>query len=76
MGIDRGINNIAVLSNNRFFNSKALKSVKGIYRYNRKKLQHAGTRSARRKLKELSGRETVRAGYKSCDFKKDRESFL
>ena len=57
MGIDRGINNIAVLSNNKFFNSKALKSVKGRYRYNRKKLQHAGTRSARRKLKELSGRE-------------------
>ncbi|MGC8515971.1 MAG: RNA-guided endonuclease InsQ/TnpB family protein, partial [Thermoplasmata archaeon] len=57
IGIDRGIKNIAVLSNNRFFNSKTLRSVKGRYRYNRKKLQHAGTRSAHRKLKDLSGRE-------------------
>ncbi len=57
MGIDRGINNIAVLSNNMFFNSGHLKDVKGRYRYNRKRLQHAGTRSAHRKLKELSGRE-------------------
>ncbi|OWP56080.1 MAG: hypothetical protein B2I17_08125 [Thermoplasmatales archaeon B_DKE] len=56
-GIDRGIKNIAVLSNNRFFNSKHLKSVKGRYRYNRKRLQHAGTRSAHKKLRELGGRE-------------------
>ena len=57
IGIDRGINNIAVLSNNTFFNSKHLKEVKGRYRYNRRKLQHAGTRSAHRKLREMSGRE-------------------
>ena len=57
IGIDRGMKNVAVLSNNRFFNSKALKSVKGRYRYKKKKLQHAGTRSAHRKLRELSGRE-------------------
>ena len=57
IGIDRGMKNIAVLSNNRFFNSKALKSVKGRYRYKKKRLQHAGTRSAHRKLRELSGRE-------------------
>jgi IS605 OrfB family transposase len=57
VGIDRGINNIAVLSNNMFFNSGHLKDVKGRYRYNKKRLQHAGTRSAHRKLKELSGRE-------------------
>ena len=56
-GIDRGVKNIAVLSNNKFFNSAHLKDVKGRYMYNRKKLQHAGTRSAHRKLKELSGRE-------------------
>lgn len=57
VGIDRGIKNIAVLSNNMFFNSKHLKSVKGKYRYNKRRLQHAGTRSAHRKLKEMSGRE-------------------
>ncbi len=57
MGVDRGIRNMAVLSNNIFFNSAQLKDVKGRYRYNRKKLQHAGTRSAHLKLKELSGRE-------------------
>ena len=57
LGIDRGIKNIAVLSNNKFFNSAHLKDVKGRYRYNRKKLQHSGTRAARRKLKELGGRE-------------------
>ncbi len=57
IGIDRGIKNIAVLSNNMFFNSGHLRSVKGRYRYNRSASQHAGTRSAHRKLKELSGRE-------------------
>ncbi|MCL5962953.1 MAG: hypothetical protein M1411_01085 [Candidatus Thermoplasmatota archaeon] len=56
VGIDRGIKNATVLSNNRFFNSKPLRSVKGGYQYNKKKLQHAGTRYARRKLRELSGR--------------------
>ncbi|MCL4323465.1 MAG: RNA-guided endonuclease TnpB family protein [Candidatus Thermoplasmatota archaeon] len=57
VGIDRGIKNIAVLSNNMFFNSGHLKDVKGRYQYNRKILQHAGTRSAHRKLREMSGRE-------------------
>ncbi|MCL4330593.1 MAG: zinc ribbon domain-containing protein [Candidatus Thermoplasmatota archaeon] len=57
VGIDRGIKNIPVLSNNSFFNSKALKSVNGRYRYDRKKLLHAGTRPAHRKLRESSGRE-------------------
>ncbi len=57
VGIDRGIKNIAVLSNNMFFNSAHLKDVKGRYRYNKKRLQHAGTRSAHRKLLETSGRE-------------------
>ena len=57
IGIDRGIKNIAVLSNNMFFNARELRSVKGRYRHNRSELQHVGTRSAHRKLKELSGRE-------------------
>ena len=57
VGIDRGVKNIAVLSNGMFFNSRHLRDVKGRYRYNRKKLQHAGTRSAHRKLREMSERE-------------------
>ncbi|MGC8630777.1 MAG: transposase, partial [Thermoplasmata archaeon] len=57
LGIDRGIKNIAVLSNNIFFNSKHLREVKGRYRFLKAKLQHSGTRSAHRKLKKISGRE-------------------
>lgn len=57
LGVDRGVKNIAVCSNNQFFNSKHLKNVKGKYRHLRKKLQAKGTRSAIRLLKKLSGRE-------------------
>lgn len=57
LGIDRGCNNIAVCSNNQFFNSKQLKKVKGKYRHLRKKLQSKGTHSAKRLLKKLSGKE-------------------
>lgn len=57
LGIDRGIKNIAVLSDNSFFNSRHLREVKGRYQYLRKKLQHSGTRSAHRRLREISGRE-------------------
>ncbi|MGC9176793.1 MAG: RNA-guided endonuclease InsQ/TnpB family protein, partial [Thermoplasmata archaeon] len=57
LGIDRGIKNMAVLSNNMFFNSRHLRDVKGRYQYLKRRLQHLGTRSAHRKLRELSGRE-------------------
>ncbi|MGC9138886.1 MAG: transposase, partial [Thermoplasmata archaeon] len=57
LGIDRGIKNIAVLSNNMFFNSRHLREVKGRYQYLKRRLQHLGTRSAHRKLRKLSGRE-------------------
>jgi len=57
LGIDRGCINIAVCSNNQFFNSKHLRNIKGKYRHLRKKLQAKGTRSAKRLLKKLSGRE-------------------
>ena len=57
LGIDRGCVNIAVCSNNQFFNSKHLKNVKGKYRYLRKKLQAKGTHSAKRLLRKLSGKE-------------------
>jgi len=57
LGIDRGILNIAVCSDNTFFDSRHLRAVKGRYRYLRRRLQHVGTRSAHRKLQRLSGRE-------------------
>ncbi|MBI5222930.1 IS200/IS605 family element transposase accessory protein TnpB [Candidatus Micrarchaeota archaeon] len=57
LGIDRGINNIVVCSNNQFFNSNHLKDVKGRYQHLRQVLQSKGTPSARQKLKGLSGRE-------------------
>jgi len=57
LGIDRGINNIVVCSNNQFVNSKHLRAVKGKYQYLRSTLQGVGTRSAKRKLRKVSGRE-------------------
>lgn len=57
VGLDRGINNIVVTSNNEFYNSKRLKQVKGKYQYLKKKLQSKGTPSAKKHLKKLSGRE-------------------
>jgi IS605 OrfB family transposase len=57
LGIDRGVLNVAVCSDNTFFDSKHSRAVKGRYRYLRRRLQHVGTRSAHRKLQRLSGRE-------------------
>jgi IS605 OrfB family transposase len=57
LGIDRGIVNIAVCSDNTFFNSRAVKNTRSQYAYLRAQLQSKGTRSAKRKLRKLSGRE-------------------
>ena len=57
LGIDRGIVNIAVCSDNRFFNSKKIKNRRARYAHLRKELQSKGTRSAKRKLKRMSGKE-------------------
>lgn len=57
LGVDRGVINIAVTSDGRFFNSKALRNVQGRYAFTKAGLQSAGTRSARRHLRRLSGRE-------------------
>ena len=57
LGVDRGITNIAVCSDNTFYNSKHLRAVKGRYQHNKQALQSVGTRSAKRHLKRLSGRE-------------------
>jgi IS605 OrfB family transposase len=57
IGVGLGINNIAVCSDNTFWQSGPVKAVKGKYQYLRSKLQSTGTRSAKRKLRKLSGRE-------------------
>lgn len=57
LGIDRGIINPVVTSNNLFFNSKKIRKVKGKYSWLKAKLQSKGTRSAKRHLKKLSGKE-------------------
>ena len=57
LGIDRGIVNIAVTSNNHFFNSKPVKNVRAKYAYLRAKLQSKGTKSAKKLLRKISKRE-------------------
>ena len=57
IGIDRGIYNPAVTSDNKFFDSKILRAVKGKYRHLKGCLQRTGTRSAKRHLQKLAGRE-------------------
>ena len=57
LGIDLGIKNFAVLSDGTFIKPNKVRSVKRNYAYLRKRLQSLGTRSAKRKLKSLSGRE-------------------
>lgn len=57
LGIDRGVVNVAVCSDNTFFNSKCAKNARSKYAHLRKELQSKGTRSAKRKLRKMSGRE-------------------
>jgi IS605 OrfB family transposase len=57
LGIDRGVLNIAVCSDNTFYNSRRLRAIKRRYQYLKGVLQRVGTRSAHRKLQRLSGRE-------------------
>lgn len=57
VGVDRGIKNIAVCSDNTFFNSKHLRNIKGKYQHQRAELQSKGTRSAKKKLKKVAGKE-------------------
>lgn len=57
LGVDTGIINHAVLSNNKFYASSHIRAVKGRYQHLRGELQAKDTRSARRKLRRLSGKE-------------------
>lgn len=57
IGVDRGIKRVAVCSNNNFYNTSHILAVKWEYQQLRKQLQSKGTRAAKRKLSDLSGRE-------------------
>ncbi|MHA2167560.1 MAG: RNA-guided endonuclease InsQ/TnpB family protein [Candidatus Hodarchaeales archaeon] len=57
LGVDRGIKRVAVCSNNTFYPTNHILPVKWKYQQLRKRLQSKGTRSAKRKLLLLSGRE-------------------
>ena len=57
IGVDLGINNIAVTSNKQFYNSNKIKQIKNKFRYLRSRLQSKGTKSSKRLLKKISGRE-------------------
>jgi IS605 OrfB family transposase len=57
LGVDRGVKRVAVCSNNRFYSTSHILAVKWKYQQLRKQLQAKGTRAAKRKLRELSGRE-------------------
>ena len=57
LGVDLGIKRVAVCSNNSFYSTNHILAVKWRYQQLRKKLQSKGTRSAKRKLQRVSGRE-------------------
>src|SRR5574343_1014523 len=57
LGVDFGIANIAVTSDGTFHQGKSVKGVRYRHRQLRRKLQAKQTRSAKRKLKNLSGKE-------------------
>lgn len=62
LGVDLGIVNIATDSDGEVYSGKHLNSVRYRYRRLRRKLQKKGTKSAKRRLKELSGKERRFAG--------------
>jgi putative transposase len=57
LGIDRGIQQLAVTSEGQFFSNRSVRAVQRRYLYNRKTAQAKGTPSARSRLKAMSGKE-------------------
>ena len=57
LGVDLGIRRIFTTSDGLSYKGKELNSIKRRIRYNRRKLQAKGTKSAKRKLKKLAHRE-------------------
>lgn len=57
MGVDRGLYKIAVTSEGGEYTSSQVRAVRRRYQHNRARLQQKGTRSAKRRLKAMNGRE-------------------
>lgn len=57
LGADRGVKNIVYDSDGQRYSAKHLLNVRHRHRRLRRKLQYKGTKSAKRKLKRLSGKE-------------------
>lgn len=57
LGVDMGVTNIAVDSTGEVHSSKAVNNVRFRHRRLRAKLQRKGTKSSRRRLKKLAGKE-------------------
>ena len=57
LGVDLGIRRIFTTSDGLSYKGKELNALKRKIRYNRRKLQSKGTKSAKRKLKKLSNKE-------------------
>ena len=57
LGIDLGVVQIATTSDGTAYSGKAVNNVRGRHRKLRAKLQRKGTKSARRRLRKLSGKE-------------------
>ena len=58
IGVDMGIENIAVDSTGKYYSGDEIKKVREYYADLRSRLQSVGTKSARRHLKKLSGKES------------------
>jgi len=63
MGVDLGVNNIAVTSTGKFFKASFLNDKRRQFAERRSKIQKKGTRSAHLLLKRMSGRENRFANW-------------
>lgn len=57
VGVDRGIKNIVATSEGELISSSHVRSLKRKFHYNRKTLQEKGTKSSKRRLKSMNGKE-------------------
>lgn len=57
LGLDRGLYSLVTTSDGTYYRAQEVRAVRRRYLYTRKKLQQKGTRSAKRLLKKLSGKE-------------------
>src|SRR5919199_975378 len=64
LGIDRGLYHLASTSDGQFFSGSNVRANQRRYLYNRCQLQQKGTRSAKRRLKALSGIRNQRRNKK------------